>query len=87
MRFRRRPQAPRFWPQRRRRGIFRGARPILLAAILAILWAGFDPLLVEPPAFLAGEPKRISTSFSRRAGLRTTGPLRPRPARNQAHAR
>ena len=65
MRFRRRPQAPRFWPQRRRGRILRGARPIVLAAILAILWAGFDPLLVEPPAFLAGEPESVSASFSR----------------------
>ncbi len=30
-----------------------------------MLWAGFDPLLVEPPEFLAGEPERISASFSR----------------------
>ena len=65
MRFRRRPQAPRFWPERRRGRILRGARPIVLAAILAIVWAGLDPLLVEPPAFLAGEPERISAGFSR----------------------
>jgi len=65
MRFRRRPRAPEFWPQRRRIRILRGARPIFLAAVLAILWAGFDPLLVEPPAFLAGEPERISATFSR----------------------
>jgi endonuclease YncB( thermonuclease family) len=65
MQFRRRPQAPSFWPQRRRGRILRGARPIVLAAILAILWAVFDPLLVEPPAFLAGEPESVSGSFSR----------------------
>ena len=63
MRFRRRPRAPQFWPQRRLR-LLRGARPIVLAAVLAILWAGFDPLLVEPPGFLAGQPERISASFS-----------------------
>jgi micrococcal nuclease len=65
MRFRRRRRAPQFWPQRRRSRILRGIRPIVLAAVLAMLWAGFDPLLVEPPEFLAGEPERISASFSR----------------------
>ena len=65
MRVRRRPRAPQFWPQRRRSGMLRGARPILLAAILAIMSAVFDPLLVEPPGFLAGEPELISAEFSR----------------------
>jgi micrococcal nuclease len=65
MRFGRRPQAPRFWPPQRHLRLLPWARPIVLAAVLAIFWAGFDPLLVEPPAFLAGEPERISASFSR----------------------
>ena len=65
MRYRGRPRTPQFWPKRRRRRFPRGARPVILAAVLAILWAGFDPLLVEPPGFLAGEPERVSASFSR----------------------
>lgn len=62
MRFHRRPRVPQFWPQRGRSRILRGIRPVVLAGVLAILWAGF---VVEPPAFLAGEPERISASFSR----------------------
>jgi len=65
MRYRGRPRTPQFWPKRRRRRFPRGARPVILAAVLAILCAGFDPLLVEPPSFLAGEPERVSASFSR----------------------
>ena len=65
MRFRRRPRAPQFWPQRRRGRLARGARPIVLAAVLAVMWAAFDPLLVEPPGFLAGKPERVSETFSR----------------------
>lgn len=63
MRFRKRSQAPRFWPQRRRR--MSGARPLIFAAILAIVWAGADPMLVEPPAFLSGEPERVAAQFTR----------------------
>ena len=63
MRVRQRPQTPRFWPLRRRR--LTAARPLTLAAILAILWAGSDPMLVEPPGFLSDEPERISERFTR----------------------
>ena len=63
MRFRKRSQAPRFWPQRRRR--MSAARPLILAAILGIVWAGADPMLVEPPAFLSGEPERVAAQFTR----------------------
>ena len=65
MGFRRRRRAPQFWPQRRRGRLARAARPIVLAALLAIMWAAFDPLLVEPPGFLAGKPERVSETFSR----------------------
>lgn len=41
------------------------ARPLILAGILAVVWAGSDPMLVEPPAFLSGEPERISANFTR----------------------
>ena len=63
MRFRRRPQAPRFWPQRRRR--ISAARPLILAAILGIIWAGADPMLVEPLGVLSGEPERVTAQFTR----------------------
>lgn len=67
MRFRRRQQAPRFWPERRGRRspwLF-AARPFVLTAILLAAWAGADPMLVDPPAFLSSGPERISERFSR----------------------
>jgi micrococcal nuclease len=36
-----------------------------LLAILLLLWAAFDPALVEPPAILTGEPERVSGQFTR----------------------
>jgi endonuclease YncB( thermonuclease family) len=64
MRFRRRGQAPRFWPRRRSRFLF-AARPFFLAGVLFIAWAGADPMLVDPPGFLSSEPERISAHFTR----------------------
>lgn len=63
MRFRQRSEAPRFWPQLPRR--MSAARPLILAAILGIVWAGADPMLVEPPGFLSGEPERVAAQFTR----------------------
>lgn len=64
MRFRPRRQAPRFWPQRRSRFLFAG-RPFVLAGVLFVAWAGADPMLVDPPAFLSSEPEQISVHFTR----------------------
>ena len=72
MRFRQRSEAPRFWPQRPRR--MSAARPLILAAILGIVWAGADPKLVESPGFLSGEPERVAAQFTR------CGPGRLTPA-------
>lgn len=41
------------------------ARPFVLAAILVGIWIGMDPALVEPPAFLSGEPERVAERFTR----------------------
>ena len=59
----------RFWPQKRRgiplRKLAFAARPFLLLGALLVLWAGFDPALVDPPEFLAGEPERVHHRFTR----------------------
>jgi micrococcal nuclease len=67
MRFNRRQRVPRFWPQRRRRRspLLFAARPFALAAVLVVAWAGADPMLIDPPAFLSSDPERISEYFSR----------------------
>jgi len=41
------------------------ARPFVLAVILAGVWLGFDPALVEVPSLLAGEPERVEHTFTR----------------------
>ncbi|HEX6410384.1 MAG TPA: thermonuclease family protein [Sphingomicrobium sp.] len=41
------------------------ARPLILASILGIVWAGADPMLVESPGFLSGEPERVAAQFTR----------------------
>lgn len=51
-----------------RRGVarlFSAARPFVLAAVLGVLWVTMDPALVEPVGFLATEPERIETTFTR----------------------
>ena len=60
---------PRFRSQKRRRTpigkMLAAARPFILLAILFAAWAVMDPALVEPPTILAGDPERISLSFTR----------------------
>lgn len=70
MRFGRRRQPLRFWPEKRapRRGLGRllfAARPFAFAAVLAGLGVGYDPALVEPPGFLSTEPEQVSERFTR----------------------
>ena len=63
-----RRQRIRFWPERRRSPLSRllvAARPFGLLAILCGIWVTMDPALVEPPEILAGEPERVSETFSR----------------------
>ena len=58
----------RFWPQPRRsplRRLLFAARPFVLAAVLAAIWIGLDPALVDPPALLSNAPERISETFGR----------------------
>ena len=43
-------------------------RPFVLLGILASLWAGMDPALVEPIGPLATEPERVDVSFARCRG-------------------
>jgi endonuclease YncB( thermonuclease family) len=69
------PEKLRFWPDEDRvtlRGVARDTwrwlgilRPFILLAILASLWIGMDPALVEPPAFLSTDPERVSQQFTR----------------------
>jgi micrococcal nuclease len=40
-------------------------RPFILLAMLVCIWIGYDPALIEPPEFLAGEPEPVSETFSR----------------------
>jgi len=61
-------QRIRFWPQpkrRRGRALLFAARPFALFAILAGIWVGMDPALVEPPGFLTTEPEQVAESFTR----------------------
>src|SRR5215207_7765118 len=59
----------RFWPEKRRRTpagrLAVAARPFVLLGALLAVWAGMDPALVEPPAFLSTDPERVSESFTR----------------------
>ena len=67
MRYRRRQQTPRFWPKQRspRSRLLFVARPFVLAAVLFAVWAGADPVLIDPPSFLSSQPERVSQRFSR----------------------
>lgn len=66
---------PRFWGDNDRvtvRGTFRETlhwltllRPLIFVGILASVWVGYDPALVEPPGFLATNPERITEAFTR----------------------
>lgn len=70
-----RRQRIRFWPDEDRvtlRGVARDTgrwlgrlRPFILGAILLTLWPAMDPALVEPPAFLEGEPEIVDEQFTR----------------------
>ena len=46
-------------------GWLRLFRPFILGAILLLAWPTLDPALVEPPAFLAMTPERVSEQFTR----------------------
>jgi endonuclease YncB( thermonuclease family) len=72
--FRRRPAKLRFWPEDRVtvRGVARETwwwlgklRPFIFAGIAFVAWAGADPALVEPPAFLSTEPELVNRTFQR----------------------
>lgn len=68
--FRRIATAPRLrsWPVRRRGAFGRIAfatRPFVLLAGLLLAWAGLDPALVDPPAFLSSTPERVDQRFTR----------------------
>lgn len=52
-------------PRRKRHFARELARPLSLAALLALLWPTLDPALVEPPTFLASEPERVDMLFTR----------------------
>lgn len=43
----------------------RELRPFILLGILVVLWIGYDPALVDPPAWLSGKPERVSETFTR----------------------
>jgi endonuclease YncB( thermonuclease family) len=66
---------PPFWPPKNRvtaRGLARDTwrwlgvlRPFILFGILASLWVGYDPALVEPPGFLSSDPETVNEQFTR----------------------
>jgi endonuclease YncB( thermonuclease family) len=67
------PKPLRFWPKDRVtvRGVVRDTwrwlrvlRPFILLGILASLWVGADPALVEPPGFLSTDPEPVSATFT-----------------------
>jgi endonuclease YncB( thermonuclease family) len=60
-----RRQAPRCWPQQRRRRLLFVARPFALAGALFAAWAGADPKLIDPPGLLSSDPERVSAQFTR----------------------
>lgn len=43
----------------------RALRPFVLLGILLVVWAGMDPALVEPPAFLSTDPEHVAETFTR----------------------
>lgn len=56
------PKPPK--PPRRKRWLS-GWRPWILLTLLVTLWVFYDPMLVEPPAFLSREPEKVEGSFTR----------------------
>lgn len=56
---------PRRPPSGRVRPLLFAMRPFVLAAILAGLWIGHDPALVEVPEFLSTEPEQVGAHFAR----------------------
>lgn len=40
-------------------------RPFILLGVLAAVWVGMDPALVDPPGFLSGKPERVWQTFTR----------------------
>ena len=56
------PKPPK--PPRHRRWLS-GWRPWILLTLLVTLGVFYDPLLVEPPAFLSTEPEKVEGSFTR----------------------
>jgi endonuclease YncB( thermonuclease family) len=69
--FRRRKGYGRVLPTHRWQGVSRFRRlwfilrPWLFLAVLLLLWAVFDPVLVEPPRIFSGEPEKVSGQFTR----------------------
>ena len=60
-------QRIRFWPEKRRspRRVLFIARPFILAVILAVIWIGYEPAVVDPPTFLSTAPERVTEHFTR----------------------
>ena len=44
---------------------FSGWRPWILLTLLVSLFVLYDPMLIEPPAFLSTEPEKIKGNFTR----------------------
>jgi len=40
-------------------------RPVMLFAILLVLWPALDPALIEPPGFLSSDPVMVDAKFGR----------------------
>jgi micrococcal nuclease len=58
------PGKPPRGPRRPRRNWLTGWRPWILLVALLSLWVLYDPMLVEPPAVLSGEPERVAGRFT-----------------------
>lgn len=51
-------------PRGPRRPLLSGFRPWVLLVVLLVAWKFYDPMLIEPPAFLAGEPETVRGQFT-----------------------
>lgn len=67
-----RPGKPPRPPRPPRRPFLSGLRPWLLLVALLTAWKFYDPMLMDPPAFLSTDPETVSATFARCNGQRAT---------------
>ena len=67
-----RPGKPPGAPRPPRRPLLSGLRPWVLLIALLTAWKFYDPMLMEPPAFLSSDPETVNGTFARCDGARAT---------------